>query len=200
MKKIYMVVFALLVIFSFTMSATALETKIIDRQNGKAAYADWVETTPEGIITKDTYLSVTQSNIGTDIYLSICSYNTDGSYSCKYGYTLIQDDVFSMDKKLNTANLESVQIDLYEWTCDEYGNCWETVDSKTIDANWAGTGDVSKGSYKYMSKSGDYMSKFSGSSSYRGATVTGSLNGLELGQTNYGAMVIFKQASISMQK
>jgi len=201
MKKIYMVVFAVLVIFSVTMSATALEQKTIYRQNGMAAYADWMETTPEGLTT-DTSLSVTQSNDGTDIYISMCSYGNEGSnWSCKSGYKFTQDDVFSIDKKLNSANLEVVQIDLYQWNCDETGMCWETPDgTATIGANWAGKGIVSKSSSKYISKSGDFISKYSDSSSIREATVTGSLDGLELGPSNYGGLVIFKHASISMQK
>lgn len=200
MKKIYMVVFALLVIFSVTMSATALEQKTMYRQNGMAAYADWMETTPEGLTT-DTSLSVTQSNDGTDIYISMCSYDTEGSYwSCKSGYKFTQDNVFSIDKKLDSANLEAVQIDLYQWNCDETG-CWETPDgTATIEANWAGKGKVSKSSYKYMSRSGDFISKYSDSSTMRDATVSGSLNGLELGPSNYGGLVIFKYTSIWMQK
>jgi len=201
MKKIYMVVFALLVIFSVTMSATALEQKTIDRQNGMAAYADWMETTPDGLTT-DTSLSVTQTNDGIDIYISICSYETEGSnWSCKSGYKFTQDDVFSISKKLNSANLEAVQIDLYQWNCDENGMCSETPDgTATIEANWAGKGEVLKSSYKYISKSGDYISKYSDISSMRDATVTGTLDGLELGPSSYGGLVIFKHASIWMQK
>jgi hypothetical protein len=201
MKKIYMVVFALLAIFSVTMSATALEQKTIDRQNGMAAYADWMDTTPEGLTT-DTSLSVTQSNDGTDIYISICSYGNEGSnWSCKSGYKFTQDDVFSIDRRLNSANLEVVKIDLYQWNCDETGMCWETPDgTANIGANWAGNGKVSKSSYKYTSRSGDFISKYSDSSSMREATVTGSLDGLELGPSNYGGLLIFKDTSIWMQK
>lgn len=200
MKQIYMVVFALLVIFSVTMGATALEQKTMDRQNGKAAYADWMQTTPEGLTT-DTSLSVTQSIDGTDIYISMCSYDQGSYWSCKSGYKFTQDDVFSIDKKLDSANLEAVQIDLYQWTCDETGMCWETPDgTATIEANWAGKGEVTKSSYKYISKSGDFTSKYSDSSSVRDATVTGSLDGLELGPSNYGNLVTFKYTSIWMQK
>ncbi len=199
MKQIYMVVFALLVIFSVTMSATALDQKTMDRQNGQAAYADWITTS--GNLTTDTSLSVTKSNDGTDIYLSICSYDTLGSYwSCKSGYKFTQDDVFSFDKRLDSANLEAVQIDLFQFTCDQNG-CWETPDgTATIGANWAGNGEVSKSSFKYTSRSGDFISKYSASSSMRGATVTGYLDGSELGASNYGGLVIFKQVSMWMQK
>ncbi len=199
MKKIYMVVFALLVIFSVTMNATALEQKTMDRQNGMAAFADWTETTPAGLTT-DTSVSVTQSNDGTDIYLSVCSFD-NVNWSCKSGYKFTQDSVFSIDKKLDSANLKSVQIDFYQWTCDETGMCWETPDgTATIEANWAGYGDVSKGSSKYISRSGDFISKYSDSSSVREATATGTLDSVELGPSNFGGLVIFKYASMWMQK
>lgn len=201
MKKIYMVVLSLLVIFSFTMSATALTQKTMDRQNGMAANGEWMQTTPDGITT-DTYLSVTQTNYGTEVNLYMYSYDNLGYWSSKYGYKVIQNDAFSIDKQLNSAKLKAVQIDLYEWKCDEYGNnCMETlVDSPTIDVNWAGNGDITKGSFKATSRFGDYMSKYSESSSRREATVTGSFNGNDLGLSYYGNLVIFKQVSISMQK
>lgn len=200
MKQIYILALAFMVLLSMTMSVEALEQKTIYRQNGMAAYADWMETTPEGLTT-DTSLSVTQSNDGIDIYISMCSYDTEGNWSCKSGYEFAQDDVFSIDKKLNSANLEVVNIDLYQWNCDETGMCWVTPDGNvTIGANWAGNGEISKSSSKYTSKSGDISIKYSDSSSIREATVTGSLDGLELGPSSYGGLVIFKSASISMQK
>ncbi len=201
MKKLYMVVFALMVLLSITMSVTALEQKTIDRQNGMAAYADWTETTPENITT-DTYLSVTQSNDGTDIYISMCSYDQEGSnWSCKSGYKFTQENVFSIDNKLNSANLEAVQIDLYQWNCDETGMCWETPDgTATIDANWTGTGDVVKGSFKYMSKYDDYVMKGSDSSISREATATGSINGNDLGTSDFGGLAKFKSAYMYMKK
>ena len=70
----------------------------------------------------------------------------------------------------------------------------------TIQADWTGTGDAMKGSYRYSSHYGDYVGKYSSSSTQREATATGSLNGVELGTSTYGGMVTFKDASMSMQK
>lgn len=195
-----MLALAFMVLFSMTMSATALEQKTINRQNGMAAYADWMETKPEGLTT-DTYLSVTQSNDGTDIYISMCSYDTEGSnWSCKSGYMFTQDNVFSMDKKLNSASLNAVQIDLYQWNCDETG-CWETpAGTATIQATWAGTGDVSKGSYKWMSKYGDYTAKGCSSSLSRAATAEGSINDENIGASSYAGLAKFKDVYMEMIK
>ena len=197
MKKLCAIGFIFMVLLSMTMSAAALESKIINRQNGMAAYADWMESTPGGLTT-DTYLSATKSNDGTDIYLSICTYDTT-SWSCKSGYKLTQDDVFSINSRLNSASL-AVQVDLYQWYCDEY-NCWNVpAGTATIETIWTGIGDISKGSYKWMSKSGDYMSKGSDSSSYRDATAKGSIDGSTLGASDFAEMSKFKSVYMSMKK
>lgn len=198
MKKLYTIGFVLMVLFSMTMSVEALEYKTIYRQNGMAAYAYWIGSTPEGLNT-DTFLAVTESNSGTDIYLSICTYDTT-SWSCKSGYKFIQGDIFSIDKKLNSASLKSVQIDMFQWSCDG-DNCWETpTDPATVEATWTGIGDTSKGSYKWMSKYGDYISKGSGSSLSRYATAQGLINGNDLETSNNGELAKFKSVYMDMKK
>lgn len=191
MKQIYNVVFALLVIFSVTMSAEAFEEKTIIRQNGESAYADWFEQTPEGDNYK--YVNVAKTDDGTDIYVSICSSDISGYFTCKSGYTFTTEDVFTMDRKLGSATLSAINVDVYDWN----NNAVETV---AIQAEWTGTGDAMKGSYKSISKYGDFVSKYSGSSTYREASATGSLNGVELGTSNYGGLVEFKYSSMWMQK
>ncbi len=191
MKQIYMVVFALLVIFSVTMSAGAFEEKTIYRQNGESAYAEWYEQTPDG--STDKYVNVMKTNDGTDIYVSLCTSDISGYYTCKWGYTFTTEDVFTMDKKLGSATLSAINVDVYDWNTP-------VVETITIQAEWTGTGDAMKGSYKYTSKNGDFVSKYSESSTYREATATGSLNGVELGTSNYGGMVAFKSSSMWMQK
>ena len=67
--------FTLIVLLSMAMSAEALESKTIERHNGASAYADWTET--NGDITTYTYLSVTETNDGTDVYLDIYTWGPD---------------------------------------------------------------------------------------------------------------------------
>jgi len=199
MKKIYMLALTFMVLLSMTMSVEALEQKIVYRQNGIAAYADWTETTTEGIIT-DNFLSVTQSNDGTDIYLSICNLDLTSNWLCKSGYMFTTDNVFSMDRKLDSASLKAVQLELHEWSCDETG-CLETpAGTATIEAAWTGTGDVSKGSYKWTSKYGDYMAKGSDSSLIRKATATGLLNNVDLGTSDSAGLARFKSVYMEMKK
>lgn len=194
MKKLYTTAFALLVMLSMIMSATALQYKTIYRQNGVSAYADWSET--NGDISTYTDLFVTKTDDGTDIYLSICTYNMATYYwSCKSGYKFTTDNVFSMEGKgkLNSASLSEVNIDVYDW---EIG----TIETLNVKTDWTGTGDVAKGSFKYMSKYGDYMMKGSGSSVYRGATAIGSINGDDLGTSAFAGLSMFKSAYMEMKK
>lgn len=198
MKKIYMLALVFMVLFSMTMSVEALQEKIIHRQDGIQAMADWTKTT--GDLTTDTFLMVTKSNIGTDIWISICTYDIIGSGSCKSGVTITQDNVFRMDKKLSSANLESVQIELFEWICDE-NSCTQTpAGTANIGATWTGTGEISTGSYKWMSRDGNYMAKGSSSSSSRMATAQGRLNNEDLGTSASGGMAKFKSVYMQMIK
>lgn len=191
MKKLFTGMFVLMVLLSLTISAEAFDSKSTYRTNGMAAYADWFEET-DGV---DTYTSIqaTTSNDGTDIYVGIYSYDEFGNFlSDKWGYMFTQEDVFTIDKKLNSATL-SVNIDLYDWNTD-------TVDNVPIEAQWTGEGDVMKSSSKYISKYGDFMWKFSDNTLYREATATGSINKEYLGTSDYGQLVKFKSVSMDMNK
>ncbi|KCZ71534.1 hypothetical protein ANME2D_02267 [Candidatus Methanoperedens nitroreducens] len=190
MRKLYMLAFALMVLLSMTMGALALESKTIYRQNGASASAEWSETV--GNVDTYTYLSVFKTNDGTDIYTSICTY-MEGSYSCKWGYKFTQESVFNIDNKLKSATLSDVQVDLYDW--DTY-----TVETVTVKVVWTGVGDVTKGSYKSISKYGDYIGKYSDRSTFSEATATGSINDQELGTSDFGTLIKFKSAYMSMEK
>ena len=121
MKKIYAFTFALMVLLTMAMSAEALEYKTISRDNGVSGNAYWIETT--GDINTETNLYVTESNGGTYISLYIYTYDMmTGTWSDKWGSMSTQDDVFSMDKKLNSASLSDVQIDVYDWYNRRIGN------------------------------------------------------------------------------
>lgn len=192
MKKLYTFTFALIVLLSMAMGAQALESKTIERQNGVSAFATWTEKSDD--ITTDTYLSVTETNDGTDIYLDMCTYGPEDYWSGKSGYISTEDDVFSIDKKLNSASLSEVKIDFYDW------DTGEIMDTVTINADWTGTGDITKGSYTSMSKSGGYMWKSSDSSKNRDASVTGSINGCEPEISSYASLSNFKFAYMSMEK
>lgn len=199
MKRIYTVAFALMVLLSMTMGVTALQWKSMSRQNGISAYAGWYKI--EDGMSTETFLSVTKTDYGTDIYASIYTYDMAGTFwSNTWGYTFTTEDVFSMDKKLDSASLKEVNMDLYKFSCDET-MCWdEYVGTATVDADWTGAGDILRGSYKWTSKSGDFIMKGSDSSTYRDARATGSMDDQDLGTSSYASLGKFKSASMSMQK
>ncbi len=191
MKKIYTVGFVLMVLLLMTMSAAALESKTISRQNGVAAIASWSDETPDGITYTD--LQADKTNDGNDVFVTIFTPTT-----IKFGSILTQEDVFNIDNKLTTATLSPVQMSLSvinSSTGEFIGE--ETI---TIQAQWIGVGDLTKSSSKFMSKSGDFMAKFSDSSIIREASATGSINGQELGTSNFAELIKFKFASMTIEK
>ena len=133
MRKIYTMLFTLIVLLSMAMSAEALGSKTFERHNGGSAYADWTEV--NGDITTSKYLSVTETDAGTDVYLDIYTWGPD-YWSGESGYMFTKDDIFSIDKKLNSASLSQVDITV---------NDWNTGEPKTlaVKADWTGKGDVS---------------------------------------------------------
>ncbi len=177
----------MVVVVSMTLSAAALESKTIFRQNGDAAVASWFDG------TNSTGLSVTETDDGTDVFVSICTLDVTGSLNCKFGFTNIQEDVFAIDKKLTTATLSPVKIDLFDFNTG-------TVETITVQAQWTGAGDLAKTSFRFTSKSGEFTAKFSDSSSIRDATATGSINNQDLGTSEFANLIAFKSASMTMEK
>jgi len=190
MRKLCTALLTLVVLISTTTSVEALESKTIERHNGASAYAEWYEINNNA--TTYTYLSVTETNDGTDIYVSTYKYGPD-YWSEKSGYMFTEDDVFSIDKKLNSASLSEINIDVNNWYTGE-------TDTVTIGADWTGTGEISTGTSTSKSTTGDYVWRSSENSKYRGASATGSINGLDLGISTDASMSNFKSAYMSMEK
>jgi hypothetical protein len=201
MRKSYTIIFALVVLLSMAMSVEALESKVTERHNGAYASADWVETN-DGVTTY-TYISVTEADGGTDIYVSMWAYN-EMTYESLYdmnGYTFTEDDVFSIDKKFNSASLSAVDIGVEKWYPDyDTGEYVYETGTVTVEADWTGVGDVSKGSSRYVSRDGDYVFRSTDNSIFRGATVTGLMDGNDLGSQSSASMVKFKTAYMTTEK
>ena len=192
MKKLFTGVFVLMVLLSLAISAEAFESKEIYRDEGMAAYASWYEYS-DGVNT-EKFIQATKSNDGTDIFVYIWTYDENtGDWSDKWGYMFTQEDVFEIDKKLESATLSPVDIELFDWNTG-------TVETITIAAQWTGEGDVMKSSFKHISKYDDFMSKYSDKSSFREATATGSINDEDLGTSDYGELIKFKSVSMYMEK
>ncbi|CAG0977320.1 hypothetical protein METP3_01864 [Methanosarcinales archaeon] len=119
--------------------------------------------------------------------------------SCKVGSKVTEDMIFSMDKKLNSAKLKAVQIDLLESACP---GCEPTpAGTATIEeATWEGTGEVSESSNRYISKYNDYIDKVSNSLLERMATAKVSINHEDLGTSSYARLFESKSTNMYMQK
>ncbi len=178
MKKIYTLGFVLMVLLSMTMSAAALEFKQKTLNNGDAASAAWSDG------STSTFLSVFQTQGQTNIFVDVCT-----AFSCKFGSIFTIDNVFDVDKKLNTATLAPVKIDLFDFNTG-------TVETVTIQAQWTGVGDLTKSSFTLKSKSGDFTAKFSDDTLMRDASATGSINGQDLGTSQFANLFSFKDVSI----
>ncbi len=192
MRKIFSVTFALIVLLSLATSVQALESKTIQRDNGASASAWWSKT--DGYLITDTYLSATKSDDGADIYLDSHTWDTATGETVddEYGYMFTTDDVFSIDKKLNSASLSEVPINVY----NSHTGKTETV---KVIANWTGAGEIQKGTSTYVSTSGGYRFKSTSMSDSRTATATGSVNNKDLGQNIDGEFSKFKSATIEMK-
>lgn len=196
MRKLYTLLFTLIVLLSTTMSVQAFEYKSLSRNNDASASASWTEINNNA--TTNTYLSIYETDDGTDIYVSQYTYDNSEPYywyssSYKSGCLFTKDNVFKIDKKLNSASLSEVKIDLNDWNAGET----ETV---TLKVDWTGEGDISTGSYKSSSTYDDYVSKSSSSSSHRQASATGSINDSDLGTSSYASMGFSESVYSSMDK
>ena len=98
-----------------------------------------------------------------------------------------------MDKKLNSASLSEVEIDVNNLYTGK-------TDTLAVKANWTGVGDISGGSSSYSSRNGDYVWKSSDSSTFRKASATGSIDGLSLETSSSASLSNFKSAYMSMEK
>jgi len=178
------------------MSVQAIEYKMMERHNSASASADWSET--NGNATICTYLSITETDDGTDIYISTYTYDTSEPYywyssSSKSGCLFTKDNVFRVDKKLNSASLSEVEIDVNDWYTGE-------TETLTVKADWSGEGDISTGSHKSSSTEGDYIWKSSSSSSHRQASATGNINDSDLGTSSYAWLSSSESIYSSMDK
>jgi hypothetical protein len=192
MKKLFTGVLALMVLLSLAVSAEAFESKVIYRDEGMGAYAGWYDYANN--VSSDKFIQVMETDDGTDIYVYCWTYDENtGIWSDKSGYLFTQEDVFRINKKLESATLSPVEIELFDWNTG-------TSETITVAAQWTGVGDVEISSSKYISKYEDFMSKYSDKSLFREATATGSVDGQELGTSDFGLMVKFKSVSMSMEK
>ncbi len=185
MKKII----TILSISAFLLTALpahALIYKSVLRVNGTAAEAFWESVS--GPIVAYTYVVADVTNLGSDVYLEVGTYDTDLSefVSCNFGYLFTSSTSVFTVNKLNTATLNPTSIELYDCFT------WESAGTSTVAADWVGVGKTQKGRFSFKSKSTGFSEMFKSSSTFRSASATGSLNSSPLGTALFADMVQFK--------
>lgn len=190
MKKLGILI-AFLVMLSVTISATALISKSITRDNGVSAYGWWSETTDNGY--EYTNLAVMENDKGTDLYVNTCKFDNEGNGSCRDGFAFTTDDVLTVDKKLNSATLSSVAVDMVDWNTGE-------ITTVPVQASWTSNSDLIRSNSHSISKSSDFTFKFSGKLNYRTAVVTATLDGTDLGTSSYAEIDQFNNAYMIIEK
>ncbi|MDY9926299.1 hypothetical protein [Methanosarcina sp.] len=190
-----LIAFALLL--SLSLNAAALEQKSMSRYSSECAEASWSEVV--GNRTINTQISVTEENDQTGVYFSTSTWGPN-YYFYKSGSTYTRDDVFKMSKNLDSASLSEIEVEAYYYSYDEMGGYASGTETLRIKADWTGVGELNERSSKYSVEDGDYTSKVSESYLSRGAKATGSINGINLGDSSYAWLSSLTSTSTSMKK
>jgi len=103
-------------------------------------------------------------------------------------------------KNLGSASLSEIEVEAYYYSYDEMGICTSGTETLTLKADWTGVGELNERSSKYSVEDGDYTSKVSESYLSRGAKATGSINGINLGDSSYAWLSSSTRTYMSREK
>jgi hypothetical protein len=166
--------------------------KVIERNQGKQAFAFWDDISVEvrGIGTVvSAHFDVIETEQDTILYVIL--FTEDGNFAD--GLTTIDPNAFDIDKKLTTATLSPVKIEVVKY--DEFSNEIGRAEI-TIQATWEGTGELSTEKDKGHFKSENFREHFAQSSQFRDATAEGSINDVNLGTSDFAELLAFKLVDI----
>ncbi len=183
---------ALMAVTMFTQAGgvDALQYKSMSRTNGTAAFGVWSSQPEPGVYT-DTYVAANKTKTGTEVYFDQCTYDSNVDvFTCRGGWGQFGSSVFSIDRKLQTAALSPVSLEVWDWD----GN----MTTVTVDADWLGDGPLQRGVTNVMDRFGDTMFKFHANSTFRDATATANLDGSGLGDSSFAGMVQYRTADFFM--
>ncbi|MBI3963488.1 MAG: hypothetical protein HY341_00655 [Candidatus Kerfeldbacteria bacterium] len=192
MKKFSVILMAAAVLVTLASPALALDAKVMTRTNGTAGFAVWSEM--DGDVFNDTFLQAVETNMGTEVFVAQCWFNVvTEEGSCKDGYRMTSDDVFSVSKKLTSATLMPVDVEVYDWMTDTF----ETV---TVSATWNGTGDLERGSLHVRERFGDTSFRYSERSTFRAGESVAMWNATDLGPSMDAGLVQFRSMNVFMDR
>ena len=170
--------------------------KVIIRNNGIFANANWHEQRGDGT-SVDTLLFVSEHDKGTDIFIEILVFDPDGISTGQFGYLFTTENVFDISRKLETAILLPIELELCIFD-EETGECEPST--LTLEVHWTGVGEATKIKTKDSIKGKDFKSRFSGTTIDRQATASGSLGRYDLGESMFADLGRFKTVEMTFNK
>jgi hypothetical protein len=176
--------------------AAPTKDKVIVRDQGTGALAFWddinVEVPDVGTVLQ-AEIRAFETEAGTDIIVGLIL--EDGNFA--FGFTTIDQNVFEIDKKLTSATLSPVTVEVTIF--DDFFNEIGTA-AVTVQATWEGFGDTLTQKAKVNTNFEGFSEKFKGSLQVRGATAEGSIDNLNLGTTDLAQLRAFKQVVMTVSE
>jgi hypothetical protein len=205
-KAMIAIVLALGIVASTSVNAFLMTTtpayavspheKFIERDQATAAQAEWTDTSIEvpGVGTVEfAFVQAVHSDTGTDIFVHLET--SEGNIAD--GFTTVDQNVFTSNKKLTSATLSPVTVEVTVF--DEFGDPVGTAEI-TIQATWDGTGDLFKEKINDHVKFGKFSDKFMLTSDVRFAIAEGSLNDANLGTSDFARLAAVKTVEMAVSK
>ncbi len=149
-----------------------------------------------------TFVDIQVFSAGADwnicVFRSVATFPPDGdpTFTSAFGCTVVDDDAFSINRKLTSATLQPTVVTLFSYTCDEFGNCTETTEDVTVSASWTGEGDLFRFRDKSSFQEGQCRTMFMGKGEGRDATATITIDGQTLQADD--AILITSQTSLKI--
>ena len=176
---------------------------------GKGASAEWsscfYEPVPNEVCT-NTYISVAEEmyredgtrfpNKALSLYEYRYTVDEQGNWIFVSETSGVGDASLTIDKKLARASA-SATVPLTICTADAEWN-YTCVDGgqATVNASWIGVGDLEKSHGNYHSSSTGFTLNSHWKGTYRNATASGQVNGVDLGTALYGSLFESKSGDI----
>jgi hypothetical protein len=188
---------AFLMMTAIPAYAAPAKEKVIERSQIEGGFAEWTDISVEvpgvgTVVYAD--LNVAESDGGTtDIFVELI---TEEGNSLQ-GFTTIDQNVFDTDKKLTSATLSPVTMEVV--TFDEFGNVIGTAEI-TIQATWEGTGDLGTRKSIEHGRSDDFSFKSKSLVLVREASAEGSINNANLGTSDLAFLFAIETVEVTVSK
>jgi hypothetical protein len=174
-----MIVIAAFANASSSAFATASNDNTVkSKQIDESVRAFWIKSqTPSNQITS---LEISKSSDGQTSIIFTLEVNGPENGEHFIGQLLTSDNIFKVDKKLKSATLSPVELEICTFENQNVdGFCNVVADVVTVEAEWNGIGDLTKTTY--VSTTNDNSNVVIETTYHRDATATASIDGQDVG-------------------